>query len=277
MNVLVLMAGKGDRFLHQASRDARFSLPKPMIPVRGRSILEWTTRSLPFVPHGNGAVHSDPLLRVNLTFAVRADHVRDFAIDHFLTELYGPEINIVPFEQITRGNLETALIASNRITPEDPLLVLDSDNAYVDNGILGTLQRSKTFGPSAVVCYFYEESPQPKWAFVRVDDSGQVWEIGEKDPGIIKRGGRPLVGTFFFSSTLFFRTVAEDIIGAGRMTGTPGKEEFYMSQSIRQMLARGERVFGHEVNEVLPLGTPEDVDVFERNESWKPPQNFEFA
>ena len=43
MSLLVLLAGEGQRF-----KDRGIMTPKPLIEVNGKSILEWTTRSLHF-------------------------------------------------------------------------------------------------------------------------------------------------------------------------------------------------------------------------------------
>ena len=42
MNILVLMAGRGQRF-----RDKGYDKPKPLIEVNGKTILQWTTESCP--------------------------------------------------------------------------------------------------------------------------------------------------------------------------------------------------------------------------------------
>lgn len=251
MNVLVLMAGRGDRFLQVAHTDPRFQVPKPLIPVKGRTILEWTMESFPYVDARQ------------IRFAVRKDHLEDHNVEAFLKARFGERVSITSFDEITRGNLETAYIASQDMVSYEPLFILDSDNAYYHNDLLGDLLKIQDKTPSAAVCYFRAKELEPKWAFVRTNEAGFVDEIAEKDPDIIQRGGLPLVGTFYFDSVKTFRDIAYAILRKGEMSGPEGKREFFVSQAIRRMVLGGLPVLGHEVTDVVPLGTPEDVKIFE--------------
>ena len=48
MNIIVTMAGRGARF-----SDVGYPMPKPLIEVENKHVIEWTTRSLPFIEHYN--------------------------------------------------------------------------------------------------------------------------------------------------------------------------------------------------------------------------------
>lgn len=257
MNILVLMAGEGRRF-----SDAGILMPKPLVEVNGKTILEWTTRSVPFIKHYGE--DGDHFPSNQLYFAVRAEHDVDHNLTDRLKVIYGDDINLIYFKKSTRGNLETAYMCAALMEDEEALLVLDSDNKYVDNEMLTTFTEALDFDNSMVVNYFDTIDADAKWAFAYTDGA-VVTKIVEKDPNAVKNGGRPLIGNFWFSNVKIFLQWAQYIITQGFVTGTPGKEEFYISQVPAIHAANQGAVFAHKVSDVVPLGTPEDVEKF-RNE-----------
>jgi NDP-sugar pyrophosphorylase family protein len=254
MNVLILMAGDGKRFT-----DAGINTPKPLIEVNGKPILEWTTRSLPFIKHIDED-HSMSIAPENLYFAIRQEHENDGVCD-YLKRVYGDDINFIVFQKTTRGNMETAYVSTLSMPSEEPLLILDADNKYNDCDFLDTLSEAVDFDNSMVVTYFDPVDADPKWAFV-FTDGALVTRIVEKDPTALEQGGCPLVGTFWFKTTSLFQRYADALIQTNTRSGTPGREEFYVSQVPSTHVKNGGIVFAHKVNEVVPLGTPDDVEKF---------------
>ena len=98
MNVIILMAGKGERF-----KNVGIHTPKPMVEVNGKSILEWTTRSLPFIEHYN---EKPPIVvdSTDLYFAILEDDEEQYNISQFLTDIYGEDIHIIKFGSPTAGS-----------------------------------------------------------------------------------------------------------------------------------------------------------------------------
>ena len=254
MNILILMAGEGKRFT-----DAGIAVPKPLVEVNGKTILEWTTRSVPFIKHYDEI--GDHFPSHNLYFAVREEHERDYDLTTKLKSIYGDDINLIYFKKSTRGNLETAYMCAAMMEDDDSLLVLDSDNKYVDNEMLTTFTEALDFPNSMVISYFDPVDDSDKWAFAYIDGA-VVKKIVEKDPDGFKNGASPLIGNFWFSTVKLFLQWSQYIITQGFVTGTKGKEEFYMSQVPAIHAANKGTVFAHKVSEVVPLGTPEDVEKF---------------
>ena len=255
MNILVVMAGEGNRF-----KEVGIDTPKPLIEVNDKSILEWTTRSLPFIQHKQETSSVLPILPDQLYFAIRKEHESN-GICEYLKSLYGDDVNFIVFENTTRGNLETALISCISIhNIYDPLLVLDCDNMYCDNHFLETLIEANQIENSMVVTCFEPLDNSDKWSFV-VPNGRVATEIVEKDGTALSRGGKPLVGTFWFQNTLMFMESAAEIIQSNAKTGQANKQEFYISQVPQKHINTG-KVFVHMVDSVVPLGTPEDVEKF---------------
>jgi len=261
MVVVVLMAGEGSRFAKQASRNSDYQLPKPMIPVMGRPILEWTTRSLPFIRHFNETTgnEEDVLAESKLYFAILQEHEENHGISGMLQRTYGKNINIISFEKITRGNLETGLIVSQSIPEQEELFFLDSDNAYNGSKLLSQIRSDR---PTASICCFHPFDDNPKWCFAVLNEKRKVQALLEKDPLALSQGGKPMVGIFYFESVRRFKNIANQVIASGAMTGSEKSKEFYMSQAVQHLVAKNENVYANLVEKVVPLGTPEDVESF---------------
>ena len=255
MNILFLAAGSGKRF-----KDVGVTTPKPLIKVNGKSILEWTSRSLPFIPHLD---ISSSIPTNSLYFAILKEH-ETHDITSALNSIYGSDINIISFEKLTRGNMQTAYMCATLMNADEPLLILDCDNKYNDNNLLETINKAENNGiqDNMIVCYFDPLDQSSKWSFATFSNDEKVKEILEKDPNALKAGGKPLIGTFWFQKTELFLKYSRFLIGNNLMTGIRGKEEFYMSQIPAMHALNNKSVLAHKVTNVVPLGTPEDIEKF---------------
>lgn len=249
MNILVLMAGRGQRF-----RDKGYDKPKPLIEVNGKTILEWTTESCPYIKHGGVGQDTN----IHLYFAVLQDHL-DNGLGEFLYSVYGENIHIVPFDKITKGNLETAYISSHTMQFEnEELLILDSDNKYSGSGIESFITMlPKDTDTTAIFVFNTNDTSLPnKWANAMVDGN-IVKGIREKEDSWVTHPS--LIGMFYFSTTSYFTNSAHKILNEY----TPVKGEYYMSMVPTYTT---KEVYAYTVTDVVPLGTPHDVQLFGRIE-----------
>jgi choline kinase len=249
------MAGRGQRF-----RDKGYDKPKPLIEVNGKTILQWTTESCPYIRHdGKGQGEY-----VKLHFAVLQEHL-DEGLDKFLYSIYGRNIEIIPFKEITRGSLDTAMQAASRMWyKEYPLLVLDSDNKYNDNGFKDFV-RELTFKKNgmAVACFDNPDQSLPnKWSNVDVRE-GVAKGIREKDDSWVHYP--TMIGIFYFGQTQFFTNYAKFIMEFHKPVEFNGNAEYYMSMVPSYNISINTPVYVHKVIDVVPLGTPEDVKKFEES------------
>jgi len=255
MNILVLMAGRGQRF-----RDKGYDKPKPLIEVNGKTILQWTTESCPYIRH-DGKGQGD---YIKLHFAVLQEHL-DEGLDKFLYSIYGRDIEIIPFKEITKGSLDTAMQAASRMWyKEYPLLVLDSDNKYNDNRFKDFV-REIVFKKNAMAVACFDNSDQSlpnKWSNVDVRD-GVAKGIREKDDSWVHYP--TMIGIFYFGQTQFFTNYAKFIMEFHKPVEFNGNAEYYMSMVPSYNVGINTPVYVHTVTDVVPLGTPEDVKKFEES------------
>lgn len=244
MNILVLMAGRGKRF-----SDKGYTLPKPLIPVNGKTILEWTTESCPYIKH-DGSQQD-----VNLYFAVLQEHL-NMGVDKFLYSVYGNNITIIPFQTVTRGSLETAYISSTHIHTSGSLLVLDSDNKYDAPKLIDFVDTLSNTKQCMAIFVFdsHDKSLPNKWSNAKIENSIVVG-VREKDDSWINYPA--LVGMFYFSDIKYFTKSAYKIL----QEQNPVKGEYYMSMLPANLL---NNVHFHMISNVVPLGTPEDVEKYKQ-------------
>ncbi len=251
MQILVVMAGAGSRF-----EEVGYPLPKPLIEVNDKHIIEWTTRSLPFIDH-----YSEDT-KQNITFAIRSQDQEKFQMKERLKKIYGNKIDIISFDEMTRGNLETAFIASKKFDDDEEILILDSDNHYdgsnLENFIDVLKMKENLF---SLICTFEPIDNSHKWCFA-IKQGSIVRELLEKDKNAISKGGKPMVGVFYFSKKSIFDKIARFILSQNEMVNN----EFFMSQSIQACIDLAIPVYGHKVENVIPLGTPEDIIKVRENE-----------
>ena len=257
INIVVLMAGRGSRF-----SEAGYTVPKPLIKVNGKTILQWTTESCPYIKHGGKGQDST----VNLCFAVLAEHM-DNGLGEYLQSVYGNNITIIPFESITRGNLDTARIACQKIASgNDPVMFLDSDNKYNHNGMDAFVSSLSNDLTTMAICCFDDpnKSLPNKWSNARVKNDLAV-EIREKEDTWVNYPS--LIGAFYFSKVDQFKNYADFIMTNVAPVGAKDKKEYYMSMIPTHHAKIGQPVHVHMVKNVVPLGTPDDVVRFSESQA----------
>ena len=107
-NLLLPIAGNGQRFI-----DAGYKLPKPLIEIDGKTILD---RSLESVNTDN----------CNLIFIIREDHVKEHNLNLVLRSKY-KNCKIVIIPGLTEGALCTCLLAEELIDNDNPLMIFTPD------------------------------------------------------------------------------------------------------------------------------------------------------
>lgn len=233
MKILVLAAGAGSRFKDYSE------IPKPLIKIKGKEIIKRTTDSI-----------SRPNTYKDWTFAIQDRH----NLDTVLQKLYPGSLNTI-FTRLTRGNLETAYECCQYLDDKnEKLLILDSDNAYDGSGLIEKFEKIEN---GAAICYFEPIDDSAKWCFC-FNEEGRVWRVAEKNPEALQYGGKPMVGTFFFSSVGLFEKLAAKVLN----NNFKERGEFFMSQAIREALIEQIPVYSFKVKNPIPLGTPEDVEKF---------------
>ncbi len=236
----VAMAGRGLRF----SR-AGFTVPKYMIEAGGRTLFERSVLSLPLD------------LADKTYFLALREHERDFGLSSFIAGKLGGARpwELVLLDGPTRGQAETVLKLRGLVPPDSGLGIYNIDTAF-RSATLAARLADPAARRDGVIGAFRLEAEDPKWSFARTGPDGLVTETAEKRQ--ISR--QALTGFYHFSRAEDFFSAAERAVGAGATSGG----EYYVAPLYNGLIAAGKEFVLDQVDELVPLGTPEDVAAFGR-------------
>ncbi|OGY09712.1 MAG: hypothetical protein A2700_00565 [Candidatus Blackburnbacteria bacterium RIFCSPHIGHO2_01_FULL_44_64] len=254
MIVVIPMAGRGSRFLEAADQNPEYLNPKPLISILGKPMVKWALDSLSSLQ-----VPSSKLI-----FICRRDHEEEFNISTELKKIFAEDINVLFVDQITRGAAETVLIAKEFINTDEDIIVSDSDH-YFDGTPLYEAIKNRNPETAGIIPVFEPPDNEPKWSYTLFDENNVASAVGEKDAALAAQGAYANIGGYYFSKGSVFVAEAEEMIEKGEMYGAEGKKEFYMAPVYDRLIKKGHRVEVAIIPQVWGLGTPKDLEYFEKN------------
>ena len=213
INIVIPMAGAGSRFV-----DAGYALPKPLIDVCGKTMIEVVCKNLrPSIAH-------------KFIFICRGDHLKAHRLDTVLKGV-APGSDIICADKVTEGAACTVLLARSLIDNQHPLMIANCDQ-YIDINIDDYLA---DFDPKSVDGMIMTmRAADEKWSFVRLDQRRQVVELQEKQ--VISN--EATVGIYNFSKGSDFVSAAESMIAKNIRTNN----EFYVAPVYNEMISIGKKI-----------------------------------
>lgn len=254
MKIIVPMAGRGSRFASESDRNPEYKKPKPFILVKGKPMISWAMDSLkPFnVPPQN------------FIFVSLEEHQKEYQIVDQLKNLFTPEINVLLIPEVTRGATETALAAKEFFDDEE-IIISDSDHFFDGEGLRKAVD-TKDPDTAGIIPVFEPPDKEVKWSYTLFDKTSRIASaVAEKDPVLAKKGAYANIGAYYFSSGNEFVGAAEEMIGSGDMYGESNKREFYIAPLYQRMIDKGKKIQAAPVDFMWGLGTPKDLEYFEKN------------
>lgn len=237
LNIVVPMAGRGERF-----KKAGFDLPKPLLPVFGRPMIEVVVENL------------RPSRDHRFIFVCQKEHLRDHDLERILTKS-GEKSVIIPIEAVTEGAACTVLLAENCINNDTPLMIANCDQ-FISTPIeccLDAMERGNYDGFIVTM-----SASDPKWSFVRVNAGETVTEVVEKQ--VVSN--EATVGIYTYRRGRDFVAAAKAMIAADDRTNG----EFYVAPAYNYIIRSGSRIgyinIGRERGGMYGLGIPEDLEYF---------------
>lgn len=231
INVLIPMAGAGSRF-----EQAGYTFPKPLIDVNGKPMIQVVVDNLN--------------IDANFIYIVQKSHRSKYNLDSLLN-LLTPNCKIVEVEGITEGAACSALLAKEYINNEDPLFFANSDQFVEWNSSEFLYKMQETNVDGGIVVF---KSTHPKWSFAKVDESGFVEEVAEKNP----ISDNATVGYYYWKHGSDFVKYAEQMINKDIRVNN----EFYVCPVFNQAIESGLKISAFEAEKMWGLGTPEDLETF---------------
>lgn len=237
MIVVIPMAGRGSRFAEVGFEDA-----KPLIDVRGRPMYSWAVDSLPIQ------------LVQRLVFVCLQEHLDRCDLQEDIESRYG-ELNpvIVAVEEVTDGQACTVLLARDYIDNDTPLMIYNADT-YCRNSLAKSLSELQKTSDGVISVF---RADGDRWSFARTDANQRVIETAEKR----RISEWACTGLYHFSRGRdFVRHADAMIVEDDRSNG-----EFYVAPVYNRLIAEGANIQMDFAEDVWVLGTPDELDHFNRN------------
>ncbi len=236
MKILFLMAGRGSRF-----KEMGFKEPKSFVVIRGKPMVQWATDSLSFIKDSE------------FIFVCLRDHEEIFNISKKLENLYRNRATILFVDHITQGAAETALLAKKLINSDEELIISNTDQYFVSKEFKKEINASQK-RYTGLIPFF--EATHPRWSFAKINGDGFVTEVAEKVP----ISNHATVGVYYFKFGRDFVWGAEEMI----KKDIRRNNEFYVCPVYNELIGRGAKIKAVQTDEMWSLGTPEDVNYFEK-------------
>jgi NDP-sugar pyrophosphorylase family protein len=227
------MAGEGSRF-----KSKGFERPKPFIDVNGKPMIERVIENL-------------NITDARFILIARKEHIeKEKKITEYIMSKYN--IQIVLVDKLTEGTDCTVLYARNYINTNEPLLIANSDQ-IVDIDLNDFVRDCINRDLDGSILTFKDKYKNPKWSFAKVDESGLVVEVKEKE--VIS--DYATVGIYFYSKGKDFVDSSIDMI----VRNDRVNNEFYVCPTYNYAIKNGKKIgiFDIDFLNMHGLGTPEDL------------------
>lgn len=239
IDIVITMGGVGKRF-----REAGYPVPKYMIEVKGRTLFEWSIISL------EGYRNKADLF----VFIALKDSEID--VETFIKEkciiLGIDKYKIILLDYLTDGQATTALLAEKYWSLENSLIIYNIDT-YVEPGFMNS---EELRGDGFIPCFKAEGA---HWSFVKLDSSGKVIEIKEKE----KISDNCTLGAYYFKTCKLYKELYLDFY---KDSHNMVNGEKYIAPLYNCLLKCGGKIYISDVpaDRVHVLGTPEELLEFEK-------------
>jgi NDP-sugar pyrophosphorylase family protein len=236
LNIVIPMAGKGSRF-----QEVGYSFPKPLIDIGGKTMIEVVVNNL------------KPKCDHKFIFICQKDHYEKYDLYHILKKATDNKFEIIQINGITEGAACTVLTAIKHIDNDDELLVANSDQ-FIEGDIDDFIDSARKKNADGYIMTF--KASHPKWSYARVDKSGKVLEVAEKQ--VISDNAT--VGIYYFKKGSDFVQSVQSMINKNIRFNN----EFYVCPSFNEMILLDKNVYIEEIpyDKMHGLGTPQDLEAF---------------
>ncbi len=231
------MAGRGRPFLEKG-----YTFPKPLIEIKGKPMIQLVVENI------------KPKTEHRFIFIVLREHYEKYALKTLL-DFIAPQNIIIPVERTTAGAACSVLLAKEFIDNDDELIIANADQ-YLDINFNDFINFSRSSLADGVIITFY--STHPKWSFVKADEHGNVIEVAEKK----SISDKATAGIYYFKKGMDFVRGAESMIEKGMSING----EFYVCPVYNELILSNKKMinYGIDKNKMYGLGTPEDLEYFEK-------------
>lgn len=228
--IVVPMAGQGSRFVAAGFKDI-----KPLIPIFDKPMIEHVVESVGVAG--------------NWVFIVQKEHREKYDLDNILERIQPGCTIIDTGGGVTEGAACSVLLADKHIDNNRPLIIINSDNIikWDAENIFPKFMESNSSG--LILCF---RDTDPKWSFAKLDESGYVSEVAEKNP----ISDNATAGMYIWKRGCDFVSAARSMIQQNIRVNN----EFYLCPVYNENIKIGQRISICMVDSMDGVGTPEDLE-----------------
>ena len=229
-NLLLPIAGIAKRFT-----DEGYLLPKPLIKVKKKTIIEW-------------ALSSINLSDANIFFIINKQHISKYNLDRKLKKIFKKyKCKFIISNVLTAGAAATCLLAKKFINSDTPLVIYTPDVYF-----------QKKFNPTSIKknvdgFLLTFKSNSPAHSYIKTINK-KVSKTAEKK--VISENAA--VGLYYFKKGSDYVYAAEKMISAKDKTNN----EYYICPVYNYLNLRCKNVRISTVKKMYVLGTPKDLEFF---------------
>jgi NDP-sugar pyrophosphorylase family protein len=235
VKLVISMAGRGKRFI-----DAGIKTPKMLVPVRGRTMMEWALAGLSFIPPED------------MIFIILKEHATEWQIDVKLRELFGERIMIKTIPDVTAGQACTVAEARGLYDMDESIIIYNIDTYFKSETVKASINNlgGKLDGFIGVF-----RSDSPSYSYAAVSKEGYVTRVAEKE--VISEWATS--GLYAFARASDFLCALEESME--RKDTSMG--EYYVGPLYNLLANKGARIGIDVCSKIYDLGRPEKLKEFE--------------
>lgn len=240
INIVIPMAWAWSRF-----SKAWYTLPKPLIDVKGKPMFQWASSSFDFLKEK---------YKLNYIFIVLEEHINKYWIDKEIKKVYN-DATIIWLNEITRWQAETVLKAKEYIKDLNKLIIFNSDTYTIFDNNDFPIDNKKI--DWLISCF---DSNEDKFSYAKLDNYGYVNEVVEKQ--VISNNATN--GMYYFRKWIDFVNYCEKMINKNELS----KWEFYVWPMYNDLIKSWKRIKINSLQENWILWTLEELNYFLKNYKW---------
>jgi dTDP-glucose pyrophosphorylase len=218
LKIIIPMAGPSDLFLM-----AGYLYPKPLIEVNGLPMIQMIVDKLGPIPESSMFI-----------FIIKEEDAVKYHLDNTL-KLLVPNCEVIKLKKDTKGGLCSVLMAIDRISTEDSIVILNGDQ-IIDVDFNSVLQYWNKEAVDAGIVTF--QSVHPRWSYARIENE-MVVQTAEKNP----ISHHAIAGYYYFANAgLFFECAFQTIKNDVKLD-----DNYYTSPVINEYVLRNKKVLNYKI------------------------------
>lgn len=240
LKIIVPLAGPSELFIN-----AGYHYPKPLIEINGKTMIEWVVENPSTIKREHQFI-----------FILKEEDILKYHLDNTL-KLLSPKCEIIKLKRATKGGLCSTLMAIDKISSGDSILILNGDQIIdIDYNDVDEYWREENVDAGLVIF----NSLHPRWSYARIEN-GEVVQTAEKNP----ISNKSIAGYYYFEKAGdFFEAAFESIKNDTQFEGN-----YYISPVINQYVLKNRKIKAFTVkNEAYhSFYSPQMLTEFERNKN----------